>query len=163
MNPTASSELAAPAVHLLRCNPYGHSTGPGGDRGPKHLMGGLYGPQYEGPQKWACESFADGWYVMTCGCGHKGQRMPLCYPHVMMIGRRQSGICPPCVMPPGARELWEDIQRAQAAVVALHLKGAPASQIKAGVDRAENLSLEMTGMYLRGLIHRCPLTLTEVS
>jgi len=158
-----SPGVEVPAVHLLRCNPYGHSTGPGGDSGPRHLMGGLYGPEYEGPEKWVCRSHADGWYRMTCQCGHRGQKMPLCQPHVEMISRRQSGVCPPCVMPPAARELHEAIQRAQAAVVALQWAGADRDTLRAGISRAENLSAEMTDLYLRGIIHKCPLTLTEVS
>jgi len=152
-----------PALHLERCNPYGHSTGPGGDRGPRHLMGGLFGPQYEGAKKWVCENPADGYFVMTCACGHKGQRMPLCYPHVRMIGKRQSGICPPCVMPPAARAVYEDVQRAQARVVALHVAGVIGQPVRDAVSRAEGLALELTMMYQQGLIHRCPLTLTEVS
>lgn len=159
----ASNPPGPPALHLERCNPYGHTTGRGGDRGPRHLLGGLYGPEYEGAKKWVCENLADGYWVMTCACGHKGQRMPLCYPHVAMISKRQSQICPPCVMPPAARALYEDITRAQAHVVALHLAEAPGEQIRAGVSIAEGLALEMTLMYEQGFIHRCPLTLTEVS
>lgn len=150
----------APAVHLLRCNPYGHSTGAGGDRGPKHLMGGLYGPQYEGGMKWQCQSAADGWYVMTCRCGHKGQRMPLCGPHVLEIGRRQSSVCPPCAMPPRARELHEAIGRARSAIVSAHMMGWSTAE---AVSRHEALAVEMTELYHRGIIHRCPLILSEVS
>jgi len=126
-------------------------------------MGGLFGPQYEGPKKWVCENIADGYWVMSCVHGHKGQRMPLCYAHVRMISWRQSGICPPCVMPPEARALYEDVQRAQARVVALHLGAADPAVIRAAVTHAEDRAVMLTDLYHRGIIHRCPLTLTEVS
>lgn len=153
----------APGLIVERCNPYGHTTGRGGDRGPRHLGGGLWPAAYEGAKKWRCENRADGWYVMTCRCGHKGQRMPLCYGHVEMIGRRQSGVCPPCVMPPEALELYDACRRAQADVVALHLRGADEALIRRGIDKANDLGLQMTDLVLRGIAHRCRLTLTEVS
>jgi hypothetical protein len=37
---------------MKRCNPYGYAT----DAGPRHLMGGFYGPEYAGDQT----VFADG-------------------------------------------------------------------------------------------------------
>jgi hypothetical protein len=46
----------APGVAVERCNPFGHSTGKGGDRGPRHLMGGLYSAAHEGEKKWFCPS-----------------------------------------------------------------------------------------------------------
>lgn len=159
-----ASETGA-AVHLLRCNPYGHSTGPGGDRGPRHLMGGLYGPEYEGRQKWRCESPADGWWRMTCRCDppHRGQKMPLCYPHVQMIGRRQAGICPPCVMPPQALVLHEEIQRAAGRVSALIRAGADPLTVGIAIARHEDLGRAMTELVTRGIAHKCPLKLTEIS
>ena len=153
----------APGLIVERCNPYGHTTGRGGDRGPRHLGGGLWPAAYEGAKKWKCENRADGWYVMTCRCGHQGQKMPLCYPHVAMIGRRQSGVCPPCVMPPEALELYQACNRAQAEVVALHMRGADEALIKQGISKANDLGLAMTELVLRGVCHRCRLTLTEVS
>lgn len=155
----------APAIHVVKCNPYGHSTGTGGDRGPRHLLGGLYGPQYEGPQKWRCENNADGRYRMTCQCDppHRGQEMPLCYPHVRMIGRRQAGVCPPCVMPPQALALHEEIQRAGGRVSALYRAGADPALIQAAISRYDDLGAMMTELVLRGIAHKCPLTLTEIS
>ena len=151
----------APGITVVRCNPYGHGT----MRGPRHLMGGLYGPQYEGPKKWECRAPMDGYWRMTCQCDppHRGQRMPLCYAHVREIGRRQAGTCPPCVMPPAALALHEDIQRAQGRVYALYQAGADPAILQAAVTRHEDLSAAMTDLYVRGIIHRCPLILTEVS
>jgi len=163
MSHTVSPAPGAPGIILGRCNPFGHTTGRGGDRGPRHLLGGLYGAEYEGPVKWECRNPADGIYVMTCECGHRGQRMPLCYPHVRMIGKRQAGTCPPCVMPPAALELHEAIGRARTTVLLLNEGGAPRDRVLAAISREEDLSAAMTDLYLRGIIHRCPLTLTEIS
>jgi hypothetical protein len=159
---TAAPEAPA-GILLARCNPYGHSTGRGGDRGPRHLGGGLWGPEYEGRQKWTCTSLADGRYRMTCRCGHVGQVMPLCYQHVAMISKRQAGICPPCVMPPAALELHERIQRAQGHAATLAMLGADPAAVAAAVAQAEGLGAMMTDLVTRGIAHRCPLTLTEVS
>lgn len=54
-----------------RCNPYGFGT----DRGPRHLMGGLFGPEMAGRDLvledgmhgiGICEHTAQGWFVMVC-------------------------------------------------------------------------------------------------
>lgn len=153
----------APAIAAVRCNPFGHSTGRGGDRGPRHLAGGLYTAAYEGEQKWYCPNLADGRYRMTCACGHVGQVMPLCYPHVAMIGRRMAGICPPCVMPPEALDLHERVNAATARVARL-MAGPPAPDaIRAAIARVEDLGRMMSELVERGVAHRCPLTVTEVS
>jgi hypothetical protein len=155
----------APGIIVARCNPFGHTTGPGGDRGPRHLMGGLYSAAYEGEKKWYCPNRVDGRYRMTCQCDppHRGQEMPLCYSHVAMIGRRMSGICPPCVMPPEARALHQLIQDAQALAAGYAAQGAPREIVRAAVDRADDLGLQMNELVVRGIAHRCRLTLTEVS
>jgi hypothetical protein len=106
---------------------------------------------------------ADGRYRMACACGHVGQVMPLCYAHVAMIGKRQAGVCPPCVMPPEALELHERIKRAQGRVALLVAIGAPPAEVSAAVSAAEGLGLMMTDLVIRGIAHRCPLHLTEVS
>lgn len=163
-----AADLARPSAYGLiaaRCNPFGHSSGPGGDRGPKHLMGGLYSAAYEGAKKWVCENRSDGRYRMTCQCDppHRGQLMELCYPHVAQIGRRMAGVCPPCVMPPEARALHQLIQDAQSLAAGYAAQGAPAEIVRAAVDRADDFGLQMTELVLRGIAHRCQLTLTEVS
>jgi hypothetical protein len=150
-----------PAIVAARCNPFGHAT----DRGPRHLMGGLYGPAYEGAKKWYCLNRVDGRYRMTCQCDppHRGQVMDLCYEHVRMITKRMSGVCPPCVMPPAALELHGRIQAAQAGVTLLMRGGADPGVIQRAVSEADQLGHMMTELVLRGIAHRCQLTLTEVS
>jgi len=157
--------LTAPGIVAARCNPFGHSVGKGGDRGPRHLMGGLYPAAYEGGKKWYCANRVDGRYRMTCQCDppHRGQEMPLCYAHVAMIGRRMAGVCPPCVMPPAALELHQRINAAQAGVTLLMRRGAPREVVAAGVAEVDGLSAMMTELVLRGIAHKCRLTLAEVS
>ena len=41
---TPAALARPPAIMHKRCNPFGNAT----DRGPKHLLGGVYGPQHEG-------------------------------------------------------------------------------------------------------------------
>lgn len=153
----------APGIVVVRCNPFGHSTGRGGDRGPRHLMGGLYSAAFEGEKKWYCPNPSDGRYRMTCSCGHRGQEMHLCYQHVQMIGRRMAGICPPCVMPPAALELHGRITAAQAGVSLLMRGGADPATVQRAVSEAEQLGQMMTELVLRGVAHKCQLTLTEIS
>jgi hypothetical protein len=157
------SAPAVPAVLTGRCNPFGHSTGRGGDAGPRHLAGGLYTAAYEGAQKWFCPNAADGRYRMSCACGHVGQEMKLCYAHVAMITRRMSRVCPPCVMPPQALALHEQVSSAQAAVGRLMLGRADPLAIRAAIAQVEDLGRMMNELVERGVAHKCPLTLTEIS
>jgi hypothetical protein len=71
----------------VRCSPYGAETG-----GPRHLMGGLYGPKsartpdMQLPQnvaegEWSCDQPAQVTVRMTCKHGHRGQPMNLCSYH----------------------------------------------------------------------------------
>lgn len=154
------SGLAAPAIVVTRCNPFGHGT----DAGPKHLLGGLYGPEYEGKIKWVCENPADGRFYMECAHEHRGQDMHLCRPHVAMIQKRMSGICPRCVMPPGARGLHEDINRAQGAYAQAFIFGARDPAILGPLEaRANQLCEAMNELVANGTCHRCPLTIHERS
>src|ERR1700735_5043990 len=92
-----------------RCNPFGHETG-----GPKRLLGGMYGPENEGPQKWFCEQPATHRVRMVCVVfGHTGEPMDLCAQHHAEIQRRQSALCTRCAFPPDARSVQEDITAAQ--------------------------------------------------
>jgi hypothetical protein len=79
--------LAAPFVNLGFCNPYGAETG-----GPRHVMGGLHGPQSATTPdmglpvnveqgEWACPNRAEVRAYPECRCGHKGQPMNLCSWH----------------------------------------------------------------------------------
>lgn len=160
-----SAGIISPGFVVARCNPFGHGVGPGGDRGPRHLMGGLYPAAYEGAKKWYCPQPVDGRYRMSCQCDppHRGQVMDLCYGHVQQIGRRMSGVCPPCVMPPQALELHQRINGAQAGVQLLMRGGAPREVVAAAVAEVDSLSAMMTELVLRGVAHKCRLTLTEVS
>ena len=103
---------AAAAVLVTRCDAFGAETG-----GPRHLLGGLYGPEANGPKHWYCKNPMDGRYTMSCAHAHKGLPQNLCHEHVYMIRKRMSGICPPCVSPPAAREITEAMQRVQAGAV----------------------------------------------
>jgi len=72
---------------LGRCNPYGAESG-----GPRHLLGGLYGPQSAATPgmhlpasveqgEWPCQQPAVIRCRMVCEHGHKGQVMQLCSWH----------------------------------------------------------------------------------
>jgi hypothetical protein len=157
-----------PAGMILgRCNPYGY----GSDRGPRHLMGGLFGPEYAGPDLilgdgvhgiGVCERPAAGRFVMRCPAGHTGEPMDLCYPHVMMITRRMSATCTACVMPPESRALWEDQERATA-----ELRRAYAARDRQAVARIqariEDIGRQQVELTLRGLTPKRRLRLKEVS
>lgn len=151
-----------------RCNPYGFTT----DRGPRHLMGGMFGPEYAGRDLvlqdgthgiGVCANRADGWFVMYCPRGpHTGPRMPLCYGHVAQLQRRMSATCTACVMPPQSRALWEDQRRAEdelrRALAAADRRAA--DRIKAQIEDIGRQQVELTR---RGLTPRNPLKLVEVS
>jgi hypothetical protein len=151
--------LAAPAVISRRCNPYGHETG-----GPRHLIGGVYGPEHEGPQKWVCENPAIIRARMICEAGHRGQVMDLCRAHAIEIQRRQAGLCPPCAWPPEARS-WQDvIDTLQRELGLLHAAGlwhTPEAQWKR--NAIESAGHRMTELFQNGTIRKNPLTLTEIS
>lgn len=150
-----------------RCDPYGFGT----DRGPRHLMGGLFGPEYAGRDLvledgmhgiGICENPAAGRYVMRCPAGHAGREMWLCYNHVRMITKRMSATCTACVMPPESRQLWED-QRVQEEYLrrALAARDTRAAlQIKA---RIEDIGRQQVQLTRRGLTPRRPMQLVEVS
>ncbi len=135
-----------------RCNPYGHETG-----GPKHLEGGVYSPEHE-PYTWYCEAVADARYRAECVHGHRGQQMWLCNGHRMMLAKRAMGVCPPCAWPPKALRLHEQMNAIRYGAAVMDERGQ-----KAAVDMLWRLQDEMNDLASRGLIHRCPLTLVEVS
>lgn len=143
-----------------RCNPYGHAT----DAGPKHLMGGLYGPQYEGRYKWACENRVNVRARMACQFGHRGQEMYLCRPHAIEIQKRQSGLCTRCAWPPEAIAVNEQIERWRMELsieaAAGNWNGATAARLRQSINDGGH---RMTELYQMGIIKKEPLTLTEVS
>ena len=152
---------------LARCNPYGFGT----DRGPKHLMGGVFGPEYAGRDLvlangthgiGICERQADGYYVMVCPADHTGPRMPLCYQHVMMIQKRMAGTCTACVMPRESRELWE-AQRSAEEQMRSALANRDERAVRKFQARIEDIGRAQVDLTRRGLTPRRPLQLVEVS
>jgi hypothetical protein len=169
---THTGPLNATPGGLIRrwCDPYGAET-------RIRLMGGLVGEEHLGRHMWHCDREAGGLYVMVCVHGHRGQPMPLCHPglvrapggelvyhpgHVTEIARRQAGACPACVWPPQARIHHEADQRAQA-----DLRAALATGDRAGAARAKRAMLDagaaLDELAARGIVHKCPLHLEEVS
>jgi hypothetical protein len=158
--PQPLTKLATANAHtgILRavCNPYGAEQG-----GPKHLLGGLYGPEYEGRYHWHCENFAIARFVAICEQGHRSSNpMPLCQSHAHEIQRRQMGLCPPCAWPPEARMLQVQTDEWGALLMQTHPFSPEGKRLQTLIADAAN---RMTEMYVLGLIRKNPLTLTEVS
>lgn len=168
-------ELAGATLLYGRCDPYGHESG-----GPRRMLGGLYGPEYEGRYKWTCERKAEGRYRMICQCGHVGQAMALCGPgtvtnkvsglayhhpgHVAQLSERASDLCPRCAFPPGAAELTQLADRAQHTVKTLESMGLGASpQAMRALKVMQSAQGRLDGLRLVGAIHNCRLKLVEVS
>lgn len=133
------------------CNPYGY------EDDTLSVFGGLR-PASSEAYVWQCRNHADARYWMTCRNGHRG-RMTLCYAHVYMITKRQSGLCPRCVMPPRARELEETCNR-----LMRELHGASYEARRNMVGRMEDCRRELDELRQRGTIQTgAPLVLEEVS
>ena len=145
-----------------RCNPFGHETG-----GPKRLLGGLYGPEHEGPQKWFCENPATHRVVMVCTTfGHRGQPMPLCDDHHGEIQRRQSGLCTRCAFPPEARGVQEEITNAQQLLQVYFVEERrhwDDPKLVAQRHRIEAGRVRMDELWQSGRIVKTPMKLVEVS
>ena len=152
---------------MTRCNPYGYAT----DTGPKHLMGGMFGPEYAGRQAIlrdgihgpaVCERDADRRMRMVCQFGHQGPVMDLCPWHAAEIMARMAECCTRCVWPDAARgtnEAIEYVMREMAEARAaedLHRLGVLGSQL-------EDLRQTMNELASRGVIRKVPLVLVEVS
>ena len=164
----------SPAVITRRCDPYGAESG-----GPKRLLGGVYGPEYVGPHMWNCERLADARYRMICRCGHRGQPMWLCGPglvndeqgipyfhpgHVAEFSKRSSDLCPVCVFPPEARQWSEVAERSQSELVTLEQIGYVNSpQARSLRRQVADASARLDELNASGRIHKCHLTLTEIS
>jgi hypothetical protein len=145
-----------------RCDPYGHETG-----GPKRLLGGMYGPEHEGPKKWFCENAATHRVVMVCTLfGHRGEPMSLCDQHHAEIQRRQSSLCTRCAFPPEARGVQEDITNAQN-LLAEYFHGERRHwddpKLVAQRQRIEAGRVRMDELWQSGRIVRTPMKLLEVS
>lgn len=171
----AAALAGAPGVGILRqrCDAYGAES-------RIQLLGGLYPESRASATARAigyCPRPAEGVYRMVCACGHRGQPVPLCGPglvqdargewyphpgHVASIQRRQAGLCPPCAFPPVARELAEAMEARQADAYRAQAAGLFTAAARLA-DALEELRAQMTELTERGVVHRCPLTLVEVS
>lgn len=149
----------------MRCNPFGYGT----DAGPKHLMGGLYGPEYAGKMTTdhtgvhgvaVCESAYAARYRMVCEAGHaRGEVMALCDYHAGMIQQRMADCCTACVWPAPALEVNEQINQVQTELSRTR-DLVTAARLRA---RAEELGRAMDELIARGVIRKRPLRLVEVS
>jgi len=173
----APRALAASPIGLgimrQRCDPYGRES-------RIQLEGGIHPESRASATALAigfCPRPAEAVYRMICRCGHRGQRMPLCGPglvqdargewyphpgHVASIQRRQAGLCPPCAHPPAARELEEAMQARMTDIARAQAAGLLVARAKL-VDALDQLREQMTELAERGIVHRCPLVLIEVS
>lgn len=146
------------AIVAVRCDPFGHGT----DRGPRHLFGGLFTTAYEGPYKWQCTSPADGRFIMKCPYGHTGEPRNLCYPHVMMIGKRMAGVCTRCAMPPEAVQLWETQQRTSGMLVRARNAG-DGNEVRRLLTVLDDLGRLAVEQVERGIVRKIPMRLEEIS
>lgn len=146
------------AIVAVRCDPFGHGT----DRGPRHLMGGLFGTAYEGPYKWGCPNRAEGRWIMYCPYGHQGEPRHYCEAHVRMISKRMSGVCTRCALPPEARELWEDKQRYSGMLLAAYDAGDRMEVLRllSKINDLDQLSVEQVE---RGIVRKVQMQLREIS
>jgi hypothetical protein len=145
-----------------RCNPYGHETG-----GPARLLGGMYGPDHEGPQKWFCENIATHRVRMVCTLyGHTGEPMHLCDQHHFEIQRRQADLCTRCAFPPEARGEQERIEHAQARLQQYYVDERRAwldpkcSEARKDIEAGR---VRMDELLQQGRIKKTPMKLVEVS
>lgn len=152
---------------MTRCNPYGYAT----DAGPKHLMGGYFGPEYAGSQVLlkdgihgpaACPRPAEYRMRMVCSAGHAGPVMDLCGPHVGELQARMSDTCTRCVWPGAAREIAESMERVMLAMADARARDDRVTLANLG-SRLERLREDMNELHARGLTPKNPLTLVEVS
>jgi len=158
-----------------RCDPYGAES-------EVQLLGGVHPASMQGRIHWHCEQTAvarfrmictgggygtrtapDGGpvYAYHCPGGHRGQIMALCKDHRLEIARRQSDLCPACAYPPDARSIAQEIEAVQYEMTRPGLGSW--SKLAQLTLRHNHLAEKMTELRDRGLIHKCPLRLTEVS
>lgn len=152
---------------MTRCNPYGYAT----DAGPKHLMGGFYGPEYAGKMTTladgihgpaVCERPASVRARMVCPSDHTGPVMDLCLSHALELQNRMMECCTRCVWPDAARGVNEAMEyvmlrmaeaRAREDVTTLRRLGAQLDDLRHQMD-------ELAG---RGVIRKVPMRLVEIS
>ena len=153
----------ASGLIVERCSAYEQRHG----AGPRHLEGGFYDLKSLGPHAWQCKARSDGRFRMECVHGHRGQPQDLCVGHVEMIRKRGSGVCPPCAHPPDEVELQEKMERIRRRPE-LYPATAPSLELmeraqKRAVSELWGIQAALDELVARGIVHRCPLTLTEIS
>lgn len=152
---------------MARCNPYGYGT----DAGPKHLMGGFYGPEYAGDQTVfksgtrgpaVCTNTATVRARMVCRNGHQGPVMDLCLGHVAEIQGRMSDCCTRCVWPDAARGVNEAMDYVMRRMAEAREHQDRPTLIRLG-GQLDDLRHQMDELFARGVIAKVPLVLVEVS
>jgi hypothetical protein len=152
---------------MTRCNPFGYGT----DAGPRHLMGGMYGPEYAGKQVLledgihgpaACPQVADRRMRMVCQRGHAGPVMDLCARHAAEIMARMSDCCTRCVWPDEARGANEALEYVMRGMAQARADGDAARYAVLDIQ-FEDLRQQMDQLLARGVIAKVPLVLVEVS
>lgn len=168
--------MGSTGLLTARCDPFGAES-------QIKLLGGLYPEDQVGRIMWHCSHRAGARYRMVCTGGEYGQRyaaglgvgsayrcdgghrgvvMPLCDSHRKSIAGRQSDLCPACAYPPAARELAMLQELQQGEMYVLYQAGRLAEAARLG-HSLENLRGQMNELITRGVVHKCPLRLVEVS
>jgi hypothetical protein len=153
---------------MARCNPYGYA----GDGAPRHLMGGMYGPEYAGHDKLVrpdgihglgiCEETAAYRVRMICEAGHAGPVMDLCARHRAEISKRMAGTCTACVWPEAAQAVNESMNSVMRQMSDAGLRRDAVTLRRLSL-RLDDLRREMDELHARGIITKRPLTLVEIS
>jgi hypothetical protein len=152
---------------VKKCNPYGYAT----DAGPKHLMGGFYGPEYAGDQTVmadgihgpaVCERDATMRVRMVCEFGHTGPIMDVCVPHVRELTARMSDCCTRCVWPPAARSVNDSMDEVMRMMAAARDRQDLPTLHKLN-SQLDDLRHTMDELRTQGHIKKVPLKLVEVS
>jgi hypothetical protein len=152
---------------VKRCNPYGYAT----DAGPRHLMGGFYGPEYAGDQTVlkdgihgpaVCERDATVRARMVCELGHEGPVMDLCLGHVRELSARMSDCCTRCVWPGEARGVNEAMDYIMIRMAEARERRDIVTLRKLN-DQLDDQRHQMDELRARGIIRKVPLRLVEIS
>jgi len=144
-------------------------------------MGGIYPEDHVGRIMWHCDNLAAARYQMTCTggeygtrtapdggivaayhCdgGHRGQVMPLCTDHRREIAKRQAESCPKCLYPDQARGIFVQLEQVQAEMSGVFLDWGRLARLTSLSDQLMAAGDELIA---RGVVHKCPLRLVEVS
>jgi hypothetical protein len=152
---------------VTRCNPYGYAT----DAGPRHLMGGFYGPEYAGDKTVLadgihgpaiCTRDASVRARMVCERGHKGPEMDLCLGHVFYLQNNMSECCTRCVWPGEARGVNEAMDYVMVRMADARDAHDMVTLRKLN-SQLDDLRHQMDELMARGVIAKVPLKLVEIS